>query len=443
MSIGDPYIKFESAGTISFKFYGNNGTYQYSLDGITWTTPTGDLTRGVTITGGTEIYVRGTGVEGQAVSQGCCKFQNLTSTAGVDIVLSGNIEALVNYEKVANDIHPTLPNNVFWTTFMNCSSLVSVPDLLAINLPLRCYCVMFKNCTNIKKVPKIMATVLGESSLGGLFQGCTSLTEIPDNYLSSVTTINKNSCSYMFDGCSIKKIPVNMFPSVTTLTEGCYNSMFQNCTSLTKVNKNLLPIMNLAKECYKGMFYGCTSLVNTPDLPATTLAVGCYQTMFYGCTSLTEICDLPATAPKDNCYSGMFNGCTALKKLPLISLTTPNANSFMYWMFANCSNIKVSETKEGEYKKSYIIPAGATPGTPKSPGTQYSLRNTGGTYTGDIYFYKEYYTTGEDTPTADYNLYVGVNGKSRKVTKIYVGVNGKAREVTAMYIGVNGKARKV
>lgn len=39
-------------------------------------------------------------------------------------------------------------------------------------------------------------------------------------------------------------------------------------------------------------------------------------------------------------------------------------------------------------------------------------------------------------------MYVGVNGKARKIIKAYVGVNGVAREITAAYVGVSSKARQ-
>lgn len=38
-------------------------------------------------------------------------------------------------------------------------------------------------------------------------------------------------------------------------------------------------------------------------------------------------------------------------------------------------------------------------------------------------------------------IYVGVNGKARKVRKMYVGVGGSAHKVKKGYIGVNGVAR--
>ena len=38
-------------------------------------------------------------------------------------------------------------------------------------------------------------------------------------------------------------------------------------------------------------------------------------------------------------------------------------------------------------------------------------------------------------------LYIGVDGKARKVKKIYTGINGKARKVKKGYIGIDGKAR--
>lgn len=38
-------------------------------------------------------------------------------------------------------------------------------------------------------------------------------------------------------------------------------------------------------------------------------------------------------------------------------------------------------------------------------------------------------------------IYIGIDGKARKVKKLYVGVDGKARKVKKGYVGVNGVAR--
>lgn len=40
------------------------------------------------------------------------------------------------------------------------------------------------------------------------------------------------------------------------------------------------------------------------------------------------------------------------------------------------------------------------------------------------------------------SIYIGVNGKARKVKKIYVGVSGKAHKIRKGYVGIGGKARQ-
>lgn len=40
-------------------------------------------------------------------------------------------------------------------------------------------------------------------------------------------------------------------------------------------------------------------------------------------------------------------------------------------------------------------------------------------------------------------MYVGINGKARKIVDAYIGVNGKARRITDIYAGINGVARQV
>ena len=104
-------------------------------------------------------------------------------------------------------------------------------------------------------------------------------------------------------------------------------------------------------------------------------------------------------------------------------------------------------TEIDKYTKEFIILDSNSQGTEATTAISDFFKNTGGTYTGTIATNTTYYLWDEGEPgpepSGDFNLYVGVNGKSRKVTKIYVGVNGKAREVTKIYTGVNGKARKV
>jgi hypothetical protein len=108
-------------------------------------------------------------------------------------------------------------------------------------------------------------------------------------------------------------------------------------------------------------------------------------------------------------------------------------------IFNGCTNLLITTTEPRQYLRRFFLQF----------DEPYSLiqcdrafANTGGKYTGSLSSGNTYYIY-VPTPPSDYHLYVGVNGKAKKVEKIYVGVNGKAKEVTAMYVGVNGKAKQV
>lgn len=43
----------------------------------------------------------------------------------------------------------------------------------------------------------------------------------------------------------------------------------------------------------------------------------------------------------------------------------------------------------------------------------------------------------------NFNGYIGINNKARKIKNMYIGINGKARKIKKIYVGVNGKARQI
>lgn len=86
--------------------------------------------------------------------------------------------------------------------FCNCTSLVYLPELPAMNLARGCYLEMFKDCYNIET-------------------------------------------------------PQQILPA-TTLTRECYSGMFENCSELLVAPE--LPALRLVDSCYDEMFYGCHSL---------------------------------------------------------------------------------------------------------------------------------------------------------------------------------------
>ena len=138
-------------------------------------------------------------------------------------MLVGNINSLINYQN-------HLPNCCYANLFMNCSGLVSPPELPAIALSTYCYYRTFKDCTSLSAAP-----------------------ELP----------------------------------VSSLVYGCYRGMFAGCTALSSAPE--LPATELVNECYYEMFWGCSSLILAPELPAIELANKCYYRMFKSCISLSSI----------------------------------------------------------------------------------------------------------------------------------------------------------
>lgn len=217
--------------------------------------------------------------------------------------------------------------------FIDCTSLLTAPELPATTLAYCCYYRMFENCTSLTVAPELPATTLASTCYDAMFKGCTSLTVAPELL---ATTLTRSCYVYMFQGCtSLTEAPE--LPA-TTLTVNCYRGMFWSCTSLTVAPE--LPATTLEAYCYDYMFSGCTSLSTAPELPATTLAEGCYSKMFEDCTSLTTVPSdlLPATTLANKCYNRMFLGCTSLTTAPDLPATTLAEECYSL-MFYNCTNL--------------------------------------------------------------------------------------------------------
>lgn len=230
-----PYLTFVSADsfTIAVRNATKNwdGILEYSTDLQTWTEwdGTAAIASASTIDG-QRIYMRGTGntvITGYSYNIAMYTTDYTWVLTGENIHCIGNIENLLDYKTVANGEHPTMSSWCFGTLFYGCASLVSAPELPAMELKARCYAAMFYNCTGLTVPPEL--------------------------------------------------------PAVTML-QGCYASMFFGCTGLTTVPA--LPATTVAVQCYFEMFRGCTGLTTVPALPATTLVQECYSRMFRNCTGL-------------------------------------------------------------------------------------------------------------------------------------------------------------
>ena len=164
--------------------------------------------------------------------------------------------------------------------------------------------------------------------LASIFRNNSNLISA-ENLIIKPTTLPKNCCAYMFNGCTSLTTAPEL--PATTLGDRTYFNMFQGCTLLTTAPE--LPATTFDAYCYSSMFNGCTSLTTAPStLPATTLTNGCYSSMFNGCTSLTTAPELPATTLQTSSYSFMFNGCTSLNSITCLATDISASLSTINWV---------------------------------------------------------------------------------------------------------------
>jgi hypothetical protein len=263
-------LTITNATSVTPKWTVTGSPLEYKLGDADWQ----DATSGtaITVTDGDDIKFRGSGRTGLFTSN---KSSNAWSIIGSDVIISGNMQTLLNYTSPTTSIGNYGFNN------------------------------MFRDCTSIKTFNATLpATTLGDDSYSNIFYGCTGLIKPP--VLPAMTLVEACYAS-MFRGC-ISLVTAPNLPA-TTLAHSCYNGMFWDCSNL--VDAPVLSVMTLFGECYRRMFTNCTSLVNAPALPATTLIDYCYFTMFDGCTSLESApnCDVYITYTPQ---TGMFHDCIAL-----------------------------------------------------------------------------------------------------------------------------------
>ena len=345
------YLRFKAVETTDIAF-NINGTLTnipilyYSLDKTTWTQYV--FGTNISLNIGDKCYWKG---DNNSFSESNWIYIGFSSTGKV--YANGNIMSLL--DSTCESL--TIPTNSCFRKLFYDSKILSCPELPATTLANNCYQSMFSGCNLLTTPPKLPAMTL-----------------VSDCY------------SYMFNNCASLEVAPDL--QATTLAENCYYGMF-SYSGLIETPK--LPAMTLANECYREMFNNCKSLVKVNELPATTLANYCYYSMFMECTSLTMIPDvLPAIVMKESCYSWMFYGCTSLRKMPNILATTLAINCFRV-MFGECSSIKISSSKTGNYQKPYRIPKTGTISSQPSGWNTQMFIGTGGTYTSNPSVNTTYY----------------------------------------------------
>ena len=336
------YLTFSSEDDFTIAIYNKkknwNGTLYTSTDATTWTEWDGknavSSSNGLLYLRGSNntYYTRSVGSQGKLV---------ITATSGVNC--SGNLETILDWETVENGLHPTLEFYGMNYMFMDCSALVSAPELLFDDVPTYALSYLFENCVNLVNGPSILpATTVASAAYQGMFYNCPSLVNGPSEI--SATTLYRATCRDMFYGCSSLVIGPEICATtysntaVSSVGDGPLYRMFYNCSSLVRgpliINATSIPL-----DCCNEMFYGCSALTVAPALPAETIGSYCYRNMFYNCSSLTTAPALPATTLASACYSRMFAGCSSLITPPALPATTLVSECY-YQMFANCSNLE-------------------------------------------------------------------------------------------------------
>ena len=308
-----------------------DGLLEFSTDTTTWN----EVTKGTTISSvDNKIYLRGSG---NTYCKSGSSGRGVFYFVGSNIKCEGNMNVLLDYNKVLINRQPTMANDCYKYAFTFCKNLIQAPSLPSTRLTKNCYY--------------------------GMFQGCENLTQAPE-------------------------LPA------TTLASYCYYRMFNECSNLIKA-PDILPATTLASYCYYGMFSWCAKLTEPPKLPATTLANYCYEYMFSRCSSLTKAPALPATSTRTYCYHAMFINCHNLTQVPSLP-SVVFAGSCYYEMFKYCTGIRLSTIKSDEYQYEYRIPSGTNNGGELGTDSLTDMfASTGGEFTGTPEIDTIYYTSNE------------------------------------------------
>ena len=136
-----------------------NGKIQFS-NGNGWRTWNGEKISSEEYGGKQRIYLRGIG--NSKISDDPdddYEFFGLSrETSGTDLInlsCNGNIERLLDYQKVENGEHPVMEEYCFCALFYRCDLLKFAPSLPATTLANSCYSSMFEGCTGLTAAPSL------------------------------------------------------------------------------------------------------------------------------------------------------------------------------------------------------------------------------------------------------------------------------------------------
>lgn len=278
----------------------NNASFEYSVDGNTWS----DYSIGssIEVAKGNKVYWRAKNGNSSALCTLGCTSTNYVNyksylhfaTDKGSFVVSGDVSSLIDkYSSIY------VPNYAFSYLFgefdldsdfqessgsIAATAITSAKDLKlpATRLGMGCYCDMFRNCTLLEDMPELPAKSLSEECYDKMFMKCSSLKSAS---LSSPTFMDDESCTDMFNGCE-SMTSATLPAEVYACTESM-NGMFNGCSSLKSVT--LPAVAALDDYCCASMFEACEDLT-TATVPAPK-AVGDYMFyhLFENCSSLNDV----------------------------------------------------------------------------------------------------------------------------------------------------------
>jgi hypothetical protein len=165
----NPYLTFSSETDFTLSVYnqnkGWNGVIEYStnaLDWAVWNAETISSENG-------KLYLRGLG--NTRIGRNTLNYNNWILN-GTDIYCDGNIETLLDYKAVKNNIHPQMDAYCFGWLFAKNTSLITPPALPSTNLAAYCYYAMFSECENLIALPNLPATKIVAGCYDYMFQKC-------------------------------------------------------------------------------------------------------------------------------------------------------------------------------------------------------------------------------------------------------------------------------
>ncbi len=195
---------------------------------------------------------------------------------------------LVSLPKVTGNAFDNV--TTFLNSFYGCSALEAIPKGIFDNCTkVTTFGGTFRACSSIEEIPEGLfanctAVATATNAFQYTFMECTSLLSVPERAFDGL--VNLTSVDQVFSGCTnLKEIPEGLFDYCTSATT--FKSVFKNCKALEKIPDGLFDNCTGATS-FESVFYGCISLTSIPEnLFVNNKNVTSFSSTFYGCTSLT------------------------------------------------------------------------------------------------------------------------------------------------------------